>query len=156
MKGSTDPVEAHLRGLDDAAVLRVVSVEASDYTPEALALARDEIARRGLSLPTAEEHLARFPSDAIGVDGFCGGCREQTEPGPLRALYGVGFFTRMFGGRDRCHVCRSSVYSRWFCLGVLPYIVPLPVLRLGVYRLLPKEPGFLEGRVGRRLRRAAT
>src|SRR5204863_9693455 len=76
--GEMEEVESHMQALDDHALLRLVTVEQREYRPEAIATACAELRRRGLAKPTREEYWTRFPSEKIGPDGFCAGCRAAT------------------------------------------------------------------------------
>src|SRR5688572_11184505 len=92
-------LEERMRALDDHALLRLVAVEAGDYRPEALEIAREELQRRRLVVLSREEYWRQFPAERLGTDGFCATCLSQTtdeSPGDTTV---VNFFfgTRLIG-----------------------------------------------------------
>src|SRR5437868_3156722 len=106
-------VEQSMRALDDNALQRLVAIEASNYTPEALKIARDELKRRNLDSLNDEEYLKQFPSERVGDDGFCGNCRAQTtsdSPGSTTVVNFV-FGIRLIGCDDRCSACGSVIQT---------------------------------------------
>lgn len=48
MSAADEPIRRRMMGLSDDELRRAVTVEADDWQPEALAVAREELARRGI------------------------------------------------------------------------------------------------------------
>jgi len=63
-------IEEQMRALDDRALLRLLAVEAADYRPEALEIARGELRRRNLDYPGQGAILAAIPIGAAGSRWF--------------------------------------------------------------------------------------
>jgi hypothetical protein len=141
-------IKERMQALDDHALLRLVAVEASDYRPEALEVACDELRRRRLDVLNAEQYWMRFPAERVGTDGFCEDCRAKTtdeSPGDTIVVNFV-FGMRLIGHDDRCAACGSVLQTKWLQ-------IVLPIIPLGRYRVIYLEKGLLSGRyVGRRLR----
>jgi hypothetical protein len=141
-------LEEQMRSLDDHALLRLVVVEASDYRPEALDIARNELRRRHLDILSREQYWTRFPSERVGGDGFCAACRSQTtdeSPGDTSTANFM-FGTRLIGHDDRCSACGAVLQTKWLQ-------IVLPIIPLGRYRVIYLERELLSGQyVGRRLR----
>jgi hypothetical protein len=141
-------IEEQMRSLDDHTLLRLVAVESFDYRPEALDIARVELRQRKLEILNKEEFWARFPSEEIGLDGFCASCRSQTtdeSPGNTGTVNFI-FGTRLIGHDDQWPTCGSWLQTLW--LQVL-----LPVVPLGRYRIIYLDRHLYSGRyVGRKLR----
>ena len=130
-----------MRSLDDHGLLRLVAMEAHDYQPEALAIARTELHRRHLEVVSPNEYLARFPAERIGADGFCAECRGKTtdeSPGDTTVVNLV-FGTHLIGHDDVCPVCGSVVQTKWLQ-------IILPVIPLGRYRVVWLHGGRYIGR----------
>lgn len=136
-----------MRALDDHALLRLVTVEASDYRQEALKIARDELQRRQLDILNVEQYWKQFPSERIGDDGFCVSCRNQTtdeSPGNTTVVNLI-FGTRLIGHDEQCSACGSLLQTKWLQ-------IILPIIPLGQFRIIYLEKGLFSGRyVGRRL-----
>jgi hypothetical protein len=126
-----EEIQRHMQSLDDRALLRLVSVEAGDYRPEALDIARSELRRRKLDTIGREEFWTQYPQDRIQGDGFCASCRSQTtdeSPGNTQTVNFV-FGTRLIGHDDVCPVCGSVEQMLWIML-----IIPL--VPCGKFRVL--------------------
>jgi hypothetical protein len=136
-----------MRELDDKALLRLVAVEQRDYRPEAIAIAHAELGRRGLTIPTRDDSWNRFPSERIGPDGFCAGCRAATtdeSPGDIGTMSPVGI--RLIRYHDVCPACGAVAQRKWVCLGV-------PIIPLSKYRIIYIQSNPLFSRfIGRKLR----
>src|ERR1017187_7486769 len=130
-------IEERMRALDNRALLRLVAIESSDYLPEALEIACDELKLRHLDVLNGEQYLEQFPSEKIGSDGFCEHCRSQTtdeSPGNTRIVNFI-FGTRLSGHDDRCASCGSVLQTKWLWIG-------LPILPLGRYRVIYRDGNF--------------
>ena len=142
-------IEERMHALDNHALLRLIAVEASDYRPEALNIARDELRRRNLDVLNREQYWNQFPSEQVGGDGFCEACRSQTideSPGNTTTV-NFAFGTRLIGHDDQCLACGSVLQTMWFQF-------VLPIIPMGQYRVIYLERGLFSGRyVGRKLRR---
>ncbi len=143
-------IEQRMQALDDHALLRLVAVESSDYRPEALEAARDELRRRCLDILNAEQYWTRFPGERIGPDGFCADCRAKTtEATPdYKTTVQFVFGMRLIGNDDQCPACRSVLQTKWMHIMHL-----LPIIPLGRYRVIYLEKGMPYGPyISRRLR----
>ena len=123
-------VERHMRELDDAALRRLVVLEASNYQPAALDIARDELKRRHIPFLKPEEYWKQFPEEWLAGVVFCYRCWSETtdeSPGHVVTLNLIG--TRLLGCDDQCAVCGSVVQRMWFC-------IVLPILPLSRYRVI--------------------
>ena len=147
-----DSIQRHMRSLDDHELLRLVAIEAGDYRPEALTIARIELERRRLNVQSRADYLAQFPQEQIGVDGFCQRCRSSTmdEPPGNTTTVNLVFGTRLTGHDDKCPTCGSVVQTKWVWIGI-------PIIPLGKYRVIWTGPakGWLhvtQPYIGRRLR----
>jgi len=141
-------LEQQMQSLDDHALLRLVAVEAFDYRPEALDIARDELRRRHLDILSREQYWTQFPAEKVGGDGFCASCRSRTTDESLGDTRTVNFVlgTRLIGHDDRCPACGSVLQTKWLQ-------IILPLIPLGRYRVIYLERGLLSGHyIGRRLR----
>src|SRR5882724_9963961 len=142
-------LEERMHSLDDHTLLRLVAVEAADYRPEALNIARDELRRRHVDVLNREQYWMQFPNERVGGDGFCTACRSQTtdeSPGDTKTVNFV-LGTRLIGHDDQCSACGSVLQTKWLQ-------IVLPIIPLGQYRVIYFERGLLSGRyIGRRLRR---
>jgi hypothetical protein len=140
-------VESHMESLDDHALLRVIAVEAGDYTPEAIEIATAELQRRRLEPLDQEAYLEKFPTERILANGFCAKCSSQTtdqSPGNIGTFYFVG--TRLIGRDIQCTTCGSTLQTLWFCL-----IIPL--FPLGRFRVIYLGHGFMSSRfIARKVR----
>ena len=124
-------LEEHFRGLAEADLRRLTTLDRSQYRDEAFRMAMEELGRRRLPALLPEEYWSQFPEEWMAQVGFCHTCWTTTtdeSPGP------VGFFrigTRLMGYEDPCSVCQSVVRTKWFCFLVVPLV------RLAKYRVLP-------------------
>lgn len=138
-----------MRSLDNHALLRLVAIEHSDYLPEAIDFACDEIEIRGLKVLTAEQYLNLFPAERISSNGFCQKCCAQTtdeSPGNTQTINLV-FGNRLMGHLDRCNICGSVLQAIWFWFVI-------PIFPIGKYRVIYLERGMFTGRyIGRKLRK---
>jgi hypothetical protein len=150
--GDLAEIAERMGRLDDHALIRLVAVEQSDYTMQAIDIARNELHRRGLDVLSDEQYYEQFPLERVLPSGFCMGCYLQTTG---ESLAGTSTFnlvgTRLIGGFfDRCPICGSVLQERWYCLIV-------PVFPLGQYRVLYRERSLFYSRyLGRKLRKKAT
>jgi|SRR6266567_2779584 len=141
-------LEEQMHSLDDHTLLRLVAIEASDYRPEALDIACDELGRRRLDVLSREQYWTRFPAEKVGSDGFCAACRSQTADESPGDTCTVNFVlgTRLIGHDDQCPACGSVLQTKWLQ-------IILPLIPLGRYRVIYLERGLLSGHyVGRRVR----
>ena len=143
----SEQVQRHMGTLNDHALMRLVALEQWNYRREAIAIARDELRRRGLPALTREEYWTRFPSERIGPDGFCDTCRAATtdeSPGSVAAVQLIG--TRLLGHSNICPACQSILQRKWVCFG-------LPLIPLSKYRIIYLESGpYFSRFLGRKLR----
>ena len=128
--GHLSPMESRVRSLEDVPLQRLVALERADWSEEAIAVALDELARRGLPALGEDDYLLEHPDDEVGQDGLCGHCAEDgltpaTWNPELLLLFGV----RAIPTGDPCEVCRSRVVRLWWPL--------VPLIPLGRYRILP-------------------
>ena len=127
--------EQRTRTSDDAALRRLVILEASQYRPEVVDMARDELRRRGLRVLSPEDFWMQFPAEWIAAMGFCYRCCVETTDdslGLIMTYKGIG--TRLRGGigglGDKpCMECGSIIQEKWF------YVI-VPVVPLGKYRVI--------------------
>jgi len=142
-------IEERMRSLDDHALLRLIAVEAADYLPEALVIAREELRRRHLEVLNRDQYWSQFPTERVGSDGFCAACRSQTTdetPGDTTVVNFI-FGTRLIGHDDRCPTCGSVLQTMWLQ-------AVLPIIPLGRYRVIYLENDLFYGRyIGRKLKR---
>jgi hypothetical protein len=137
-----------MRSLHNHALLRLVAVEAFDYRPEALGIARNELHRRQLAVLNQEQYWVQFPVERVAADGFCAACRSQTtdESSGNTTVVNFIFGTRLIGHDDRCSACGSLLQMLWLQIG-------LPIIPLGRYRVIYLEKDLFSGRyIGRKLR----
>ena len=135
--------EKRTRALDDAGLRRLTVLESSQYRPEVVTIARDELARRRLSVLSPEDYWKQFPAEWMAALGFCYRCWSETtdeSPGLMVTFDLVG--TRLLGRDEGCVECGSVVQSKWFC-------VIVPIVRLGRYRVIRLER---RGYVGRKVK----
>ena len=66
-------VEKRMQELDDGTLRRLVTVELSQYEPEAVDVARDEL-RRWISILSPEEYWKQFRDEWLAGVGFCYRC----------------------------------------------------------------------------------
>ncbi len=144
--------EQRTRTLDDAALRRLVILEASQYRPEVVDMARDELRRRGLRVLSPEDFWMQFPAEWIAAMGFCYRCCVETTDdslGLIMTYRGIG--TRLRGGigglGDKpCMECGSIIKEKWF------YVI-VPVVRLGNYRVIGiTRKSMGEELIGRKLK----
>ena len=140
-------IEERMRSMDDHSLLRFVAFERSQYQPDAMEIAEDELRRRSLPVLTPEGYWHRYPVERIGPEGFCQECLAQTtdeSPGFVFTINWLGI--RLLGGGDPCPACGSIVQRKWICL-------VMPIVPLGRYRVVYLGQGFMSTRfVGRRLK----
>jgi len=144
-------LEDRMHALDDRALLRLVAIEQAEYRPEAVEVARAEVARRRLPVLDADQYWDRFPAERLGESGFCQQCMDETTeeaPGATGTLWGIG--VRLLGYDYPCPACGSVRQSLWLCF-------VLPVVRLGRYRILYERSSDLFHRQyeGRELKKGA-
>ena len=77
-----------MHALDDHALLRLVAVEASDYKPEALEIACDELRRRNLGVLRPEQYWKLFPPKTLTDDNLRNDSCPQTSD-ETRRKYGL-------------------------------------------------------------------
>ena len=141
-------VEERMHALSDHDLLRLLALEAHDYTPDALEIARHEIRLRNLEVLDTEEYWTKFPAERVGEDGFCARCRDQTtdeSPGSTGVSFLLGI-RRLIGHDDICSACGSVLQTKWF-----QFI--LPIIPLARYRVLYLDSGFFSSQyIGRKIR----
>ena len=136
-------IEKQMRALDDPSLRRLVFLQQTDYLPEAVKIARDELARRGMSVLTPETYWEKHKQEWLETIGFCYGCWSETvdeSAGQTLTINLIG--QRLVGKENPCDVCGSVVQEKYFCI-----IVPL--VRIGSYRVLQGDRGTY---IGRRLK----
>jgi hypothetical protein len=132
--------EERMQSMDDAALRCLVVLGESEYVPEVLAIARDELARRRIPVLSVEDYWKQYPDEWLAAVGFCYDCWTQTtdeSPGHVVTLNLIG--TRLVGNTEPCAKCGSAVEAKWFC-------VVLPVIPLGRYRVIHGPRGEYIGR----------
>jgi hypothetical protein len=60
-------LEEEMRSLDDHQLLRLVAVEAGDYQPEALRIARDELHRRRVDVLSRDQYWEKFSGEQVST-----------------------------------------------------------------------------------------
>ena len=70
-------IKERMKDLKDHELLRIVALENSEFIPEAIAIAREELGLRNVKALDADEYYAQFPTENPFLD-FCKGCLEQT------------------------------------------------------------------------------
>jgi hypothetical protein len=71
-------VERHMPELDNRALRILVAVEQSQYQPEEVGIARDELARRRIPVLSPIEYWQQFPGEWLAGVGFCYRCWADT------------------------------------------------------------------------------
>lgn len=130
-----------MRELDNSALRILVAVEQSQYQPEAVGIARDELARRRIPVLSPIEYWQQFPGEWLAGVGFCYRCWADTtdeSPGDTLTVNLIG--SRLVGRHDRCTVCDSVVQTMWFCIVV-------PIVPLDRYRVIHLTSGKYIGRM---------
>lgn len=120
---------------------RMVTVQAEDWVPAALVMAREEILRRGAAVLGAQEFLEHHPEEAIDETGFCGACTQVSvgREGPPRFSAGlVGVAYRI--SREECPRCGARA-GRAFVS-----ILGIPSVPLGRYMVQAKGRDWFYGR----------
>lgn len=108
----------------------MVVLRSSDYVAVLVELAREEMLRRRLSIPSHFEYARDFPEEWAAAVGLCYRCWEQTtdeSPGDMVTI-NVLFGTRFLNAGDPCPYCGSLVQTKWFC-------ILFPIVLLGRYRV---------------------
>jgi hypothetical protein len=137
-------IEQRLRSLEDGELRAIVVLLVADHTPEFVALARAELARRNLAVPTPEAYWTELPHEWLAGVGFCYRCWSDTtdeSPGNTATVNLIG--TALTGEEERCEVCGSVIKTKHFWL-------ILPLIPLGRFRVIRCGDGRY---LGRRLRR---
>jgi hypothetical protein len=132
-----------LERLQDADLRAMAVLRRSDYLPEVVELACEEITRRDLSVPTLESYWKDMPQEWLANAGFCCDCWAQTtdeSPGDSFTVNLIG--TAVTGEEQLCPVCASTIKTKHFWI-----IVPL--IPLGRYRVIRYGTSDY---IGRRLR----
>ena len=112
-----ESITAKMRGSDNETLHKIFAFNRADYQPEALVIARNELARRGLSVLSPEEYWQQYAENGIDPSGFCQKCFDQTtaespsESDRLTTLF--LFHYRLWGKTDQCEICRSVVTRYW-------------------------------------------
>jgi hypothetical protein len=129
-------IQQGMRNLNDHALLRLLALESEEFHREAISIAEDELASRGLRPLTRDEYFVKFPGEVISSSGFCEKCLSQTtDEVPNYGLFG-GFGTRMLGAADECENCGSIVQTQWL------WII-FPLRRIARYRLHYSRGAFM-------------
>ena len=132
--------EERMRAMDDAALRCLVVLQGSDYRPEVVSIARDELARRRIPVLSPEDYWKQYPQEWVAAVGFCYRCWTQTtdeSPGHTATVNFIG--TRLLGSDEQCPACGSVVQTKWFC-------VIVPIVPLGRYRVIHAARGEYIGR----------
>ena len=127
-------LDERMRSLDDSDLRLLLVAKAQDYRPEALEIARAELARRRLPMLSPKEYWHQFPDEWLKGLGFCYRCWAETTDESPEGSFTVDLIgTRLIGADSECPTCHSAITTSWFC-------VVVPVRRLGRYRVLPGGP----------------
>ncbi|HJQ98125.1 MAG TPA: hypothetical protein VJ826_07395 [Candidatus Polarisedimenticolaceae bacterium] len=132
-------------------MLRILTVRRQEFRSEALEVAREECARRGLGTAKIEGFAAEDAEALRATLGFCPECFDATTGeavyeamSPFSLLHPFG--VRLNDGGRPCATCGSTVAHRWLWVFV-------PVRRIASYRVRALREGLIVSRVvGRRLK----
>lgn len=132
-----------LSKVHEAELRTIVVLRHSEFLPELVELAREELARRGLPVPSEEAYWREHQQEWLAQAGFCYDCWSQTtdeSPGDgfTANLIGVA----VTGNDDPCSVCRSTIKTKHFWVFV-------PLAPLGRYRVIRLDERRY---IGRRLK----
>ena len=123
-------IKGRMKELNDHELLRIVALEESEYLPEAMEIAREELELRNVKALDAGEYYTQFPAENPFID-FCKRCLEQTTPEGPDYLGRMGPFRYALRGYDHeCETCGSLLADKWL------YIVFFPVRKMEQYRVL--------------------
>lgn len=78
---STHAIESHVRGLSDADLRRLYATGQDTLVEAAIAIARDELARRGIPPRSAAEYWRDCRDEWFETIGFCLECWSTTTEG---------------------------------------------------------------------------
>jgi hypothetical protein len=128
-----------MSNFNDHELLRIVALEESEFLPEAIEIARQELEARNIKPLTSTGYFAQFPAEDPS-SGFCQSCLDQTtseEPGEfgIRNLLGP----RILGFDHECSNCGSLLVEKWYC-------IVFPIRKMAEYRVLYKKAHWLLGR----------
>jgi hypothetical protein len=118
----------------------MVVLRQSEYVSEVVDLARAELKKRGIAVPTPEAYWRERPQEWLAQIGFCYDCWSQTtdeSPGNTTTFNLIG--TSLTGEEGKCSVCASTIRTKHFWL-----IVPL--VPVGRYRVIRYGPTTYVGR----------
>jgi hypothetical protein len=140
--------EQQMQTLDDAGLRRLLILEESQYRPDVVDVARDELVKRKLPVLSPAGYWKQFPVEWMAAVGFCYSCWVETtdeSPGPTVTINLIG--TRLLGRGNPCSTCGAIVQAKWLC-------VVVPVVRLGRYKVIYAKRHVLKaaGYIGRRLK----
>ena len=133
-------IQKQMRDLEDSSLRRLVFLKQTDYLPEAVEIARDELARRGMSVLTPEEYWLQYQDEWLETVGFCYRCWAETTDESVGHTMTVNFIgQRLLGEENPCELCGSVVQTKWFC-------IVLPLVPIGKYRVIRIKHGPYIGR----------
>jgi hypothetical protein len=138
-------IREEFKNLNDHELLRRVALEESEFLPEAMEIAREQLELRNLRPLDAKEYFAQFPAEDPEF-GFCRSCLDRTTAEEPDCFSVRGFGTRLRGYDHECESCGSLLVTKWLCIG-------FPIRKMESYRVLFKKGSSLIGReVYRRLK----
>jgi hypothetical protein len=142
-------LEVQFRGLGDAELRRITTLERDQFRDEALRLAESELARRGLPLLPPEEYWSQYRDEWLAQIGYCYDCWAMTTSEPLPGAT----INRLFGMRlqlegEPCLICGSVLAANCFC-------ILIPILRYAKYRALVDRRLYGDPPKTRRVREAS-
>ena len=139
-------IKEQMRDFNDHELLRIVALEESEFLPEAMEIAREELELRGIKPLDAKGYYAQFPTEDPAF-GFCERCLDQTtseEPGYWSYRTVIG--PRLLDSDHKCEKCGSMLMTKWYC-------IIFPVRRMEQYRVLDKKGSALfESEIYRRVK----
>jgi hypothetical protein len=148
---TVDELSARMTGQTDLELLRSVTVDASDYSDDALEAARAELRRRGRTVPSTREFLTSFTPDELKAsDLFCFDCHESTTSDRFPAT-GEIFQRKLLSAGDGCTTCGAVVREHYQTV----FWIPLYCLaRYRVKQLQVPWPGTPKIVASRKIREA--
>ena len=94
----------------------------------------------GIFCSTVCQHFFRYP-------GFCQNCNSSTtsdSAGSTFTLNGIG--TKIYGGKDPCPECASTIQTKWFV------VLFIPLIPIAKYRTKWCSPGrYISRKVNKKL-----
>ena len=141
-------IKERMKDFKDHELLRIVALEESEFIPEAIQIAREELELRNVKPLDAGEYYIQFPSENPFID-FCTSCLEQTTPEGPEYLGRMGPFSYDLKGFDHeCETCGSVLADKWL------YFLLFPVRKMEQYRVLLDSGTSQSPQVCRRVKRS--